>query len=100
MPRISPIAQPVRQCSVALIAVRQVLSCISCVLWSWSMVANIYPPGVSAKVMRTTMQLVAYSAADGHSDPVALEHALLVSLSERPAAGLELARRFDRSIGI
>src|SRR5690242_1506952 len=35
----------------------------------------------------------------GHSAPVALEHALLVSLSERPAAGLELARRFDRSIG-
>jgi DNA-binding PadR family transcriptional regulator len=34
-----------------------------------------------------------------HSAPVALEHALLVSLSERPAAGLELARRFDRSIG-
>jgi DNA-binding PadR family transcriptional regulator len=30
---------------------------------------------------------------------VALEHALLVALSERPAAGLELARRFDRSIG-
>jgi DNA-binding PadR family transcriptional regulator len=30
---------------------------------------------------------------------VALEHALLVSLRERPAAGLELARRFDRSIG-
>jgi DNA-binding PadR family transcriptional regulator len=30
---------------------------------------------------------------------VALEHALLVSLSERPAAGLDLARRFDRSIG-
>lgn len=30
---------------------------------------------------------------------MALEHALLVSLSERPAAGLELARRFDRSIG-
>jgi len=30
---------------------------------------------------------------------VALEHALLVSLSEQPAAGLELARRFDRSIG-
>lgn len=28
-----------------------------------------------------------------------LEHALLVSLSERPAAGLELARRFDASIG-
>jgi DNA-binding PadR family transcriptional regulator len=30
---------------------------------------------------------------------VALEHALLVSLREQPAAGLELARRFDRSIG-
>ncbi|HET6154485.1 MAG TPA: PadR family transcriptional regulator [Marmoricola sp.] len=30
---------------------------------------------------------------------MALEHALLVSLSERPAAGLELAGRFDRSIG-
>ncbi|QZY29046.1 PadR family transcriptional regulator [Nocardioides coralli] len=30
---------------------------------------------------------------------MALEHALLVALSERPAGGLELARRFDRSIG-
>ncbi len=30
---------------------------------------------------------------------MALEHALLVSLSERPASGLDLARRFDRSIG-
>jgi DNA-binding PadR family transcriptional regulator len=30
---------------------------------------------------------------------MALEHALLVSLSERPAAGLELAGRFSRSIG-
>ncbi|MGZ4473327.1 MAG: PadR family transcriptional regulator [Nocardioidaceae bacterium] len=30
---------------------------------------------------------------------MALEHALLVSLRERPAAGLELTRRFDRSIG-
>src|SRR5690349_17563845 len=30
---------------------------------------------------------------------MALEHVILVSLSERPAAGLELARRFDRSIG-
>src|SRR4051795_895440 len=37
--------------------------------------------------------------APRHSERVALEHALLVSLSERPAAGLELARRFDRSIG-
>jgi DNA-binding PadR family transcriptional regulator len=30
---------------------------------------------------------------------MALEHALLVSLSERPAAGMDLARRFERSIG-
>jgi DNA-binding PadR family transcriptional regulator len=30
---------------------------------------------------------------------VALEHALLVSLSEREGSGYELARRFDRSIG-
>ncbi|NYG59624.1 DNA-binding PadR family transcriptional regulator [Nocardioides daedukensis] len=30
---------------------------------------------------------------------MALEHALLVSLSERTASGLELTRRFDKSIG-
>jgi len=30
---------------------------------------------------------------------VTLEHALLVALREQPASGLELARRFDRSIG-
>lgn len=30
---------------------------------------------------------------------MALEHALLVALRERPASGLELARRFERSIG-
>jgi DNA-binding PadR family transcriptional regulator len=30
---------------------------------------------------------------------VALEHALLVSLREHPASGIELARRFDKSIG-
>ena len=30
---------------------------------------------------------------------MALEHALLVALSERPASGLELAQRFGRSIG-
>ena len=30
---------------------------------------------------------------------MALEHALLVSLRERPASGLELTRRFSRSIG-
>ncbi|MCW2867763.1 MAG: PadR family transcriptional regulator, partial [Marmoricola sp.] len=30
---------------------------------------------------------------------MALEHALLVALSERPGTGIELARRFDRTIG-
>ncbi|MCD4523849.1 PadR family transcriptional regulator [Nocardioides sp. cx-173] len=30
---------------------------------------------------------------------MALEHALLVALRERPASGLELAKRFSRSIG-
>ncbi len=30
---------------------------------------------------------------------MALEHALLISLRERPASGLELAKRFERSIG-
>lgn len=30
---------------------------------------------------------------------MALDHALLVSLSEKPSSGYELARRFDRSIG-
>ncbi|WP_181309922.1 PadR family transcriptional regulator [Nocardioides campestrisoli] len=30
---------------------------------------------------------------------MALEHALLVALSEKPGSGLELARRFDKSIG-
>lgn len=30
---------------------------------------------------------------------MALEHALLVSLREKPAAGLQLARRFEASIG-
>ncbi len=30
---------------------------------------------------------------------MALEHALLVSLRERPGTGIELTRRFDRSIG-
>src|SRR5688572_543833 len=30
---------------------------------------------------------------------MALEHAILVSLSERRASGLDLTRRFDRSIG-
>jgi DNA-binding PadR family transcriptional regulator len=30
---------------------------------------------------------------------VALEHAILVSLAERPSTGYDLARRFDKSIG-
>ena len=30
---------------------------------------------------------------------MALEHALLVALREQPASGLELAKRFSRSIG-
>ena len=30
---------------------------------------------------------------------MALEHALLVAISEQPLAGLDLAKRFDRSIG-
>ena len=30
---------------------------------------------------------------------MALEHALLVALSEQPASGLDLAKRFSRSIG-
>ena len=30
---------------------------------------------------------------------MALEHALLIALREQPASGLELARRFERSIG-
>jgi DNA-binding PadR family transcriptional regulator len=34
-----------------------------------------------------------------HHGRMALEHAILVSLSERPASGLDLTRRFDRSIG-
>ena len=30
---------------------------------------------------------------------MALEHALLVALSEEPASGLDLTKRFGRSIG-
>mgnify|MGYP006161823219 CR=1 FL=1 len=30
---------------------------------------------------------------------MALEHALLVALREQPASGLDLARRFEKSIG-
>ena len=38
-------------------------------------------------------------AIETQTADVALEHALLVSLRERPATGIELTRRFDRSIG-
>jgi DNA-binding PadR family transcriptional regulator len=38
-------------------------------------------------------------ACAGILDAMALEHAILVSLREQPASGLELAHRFDRSIG-
>ena len=59
---------------------------------------TIYPPRGICKVVSTTdacnsLHRSATSAA------MALEHALLVALRERPASGLELARRFDRSIG-
>src|SRR5918996_2938347 len=37
--------------------------------------------------------------AAGMLERMALEHAILVSLRERPASGLDLTRRFDRSIG-
>jgi DNA-binding PadR family transcriptional regulator len=45
------------------------------------------------------MQFVANVARAGQGRAMALEHALLVALCERPASGLELARRFDRSFG-
>lgn len=35
----------------------------------------------------------------GILESMSLEHAILVSLCERPAAGVDLTRRFDRSIG-
>src|SRR6478672_2427592 len=90
MPRTSPIAQPVRQCRVALTAVDQEL---------FMALDHIPPRGIwqvsrltcatSCTRRTTTRRLLA----------VALEHALLVSLRERPATGIELTRRFDRSIG-
>lgn len=45
------------------------------------------------------MQPVAQGRFPVDTAGVALEHALLVSLRERPATGIELTRRFDRSIG-
>lgn len=38
-------------------------------------------------------------ARDPYAAPVALPHAILVSLCEQSGSGYELARRFDRSIG-
>ncbi len=50
--------------------------------------------------MRTgALQPVAYAVDRSYPDPVALPHAILVSLSEQSGSGYELARRFDRSIG-
>jgi len=37
--------------------------------------------------------------AGSYPDRMSLAHALLTALNERPSSGLELARRFDRSIG-
>ena len=88
MPSTSPIAQPVRQCSVAEIAVRQVES----------MRRTIYPLGVSDKWSRPRM-LATRCIGARQVRRMALEHALLVALSEQPASGLDLARRFGRSIG-
>jgi DNA-binding PadR family transcriptional regulator len=45
------------------------------------------------------MQLVAYTAGSTYAAGVALQHAILVSLSEQSGSGYELAARFDRSIG-
>src|SRR6478609_8785546 len=61
MPSTSPIAQPVRQCRVAVIAIRQLVS----------MPATIYPYGVYAKYRRTMRRALAASAlvlATGCSD--------------------------------
>ena len=54
---------------------------------------------VTARGPDHQVQLVAQLVAVMHPQCVALEHALLVSLREKPAAGLELARRFEASIG-
>src|SRR6478609_10103268 len=90
MPSTSPIAQPVRQCRVALTAVDQELF----------MPRDHIPPRGIWQVRRLTC---ATSCTRRTRTPrllvVALEHALLVSLRERPATGIELTRRFDRSIG-
>lgn len=37
--------------------------------------------------------------ATSYPDRMSLAHAILTALNERPSSGLELARRFDRSIG-
>lgn len=45
------------------------------------------------------LQLVAYLRSRPYAAPVALPHAILVSLCEQAGSGYELAHRFDRSIG-
>lgn len=53
-----------------------------------------------ASVTRVTCATSCIAVATGGIlEAMALEHAILVSLRERPASGLDLARRFDRSIG-
>src|SRR5699024_1465053 len=39
------------------------------------------------------------SSRPPHTDPVSLKFAILTSLTEREGSGIELARRFDKSIG-
>src|SRR5699024_12055237 len=39
------------------------------------------------------------SSRPPHTDPMSLKFALLTSLTEREGSGIELARRFDKSIG-
>ena len=48
---------------------------------------------------QVSMHLVAYAPECIDTFSMALEHALLVSLSEQDASGYDLTRRFDKSIG-
>src|SRR6476469_3276125 len=92
IPSTSPIAQPVRQCRVAVAAIFQ----------ERFMAPTIYPLGVCIKTRTPEVRDLADSplhrvAEVRHHAGMALEHALLVALREQPASGLELARRFGRS---
>lgn len=62
-------------------------------------VAHLVDDGVTSAGRDPHHRRLQLVAQVRHSEPMALEHALLVALRERPASGLELARRFDRSIG-